>query len=51
MITVIITIEKNNKDSKGNNSNSSNNDNNKSFGNDYSDRGYDWSYVQLTQAF
>ena len=41
MITVIITIEKNNKDSKGNNSNSSNNDNNKSFGNDYSDRGYD----------
>ena len=51
MITVIITIEKNNKDSKGNNSNSSNNDNNKSFVNDYSDRGYDWSHVQLTQAF
>ena len=46
MITVIITIMKNNKDSKSNNSNSSNDDNNKSF-----NRSYDWSYVLATLAF
>ena len=50
MITIIITIMKNNKDSKSNNNNDNNNDNNKSFSND-SNRSYDWSYVLLTQAF
>ena len=51
MITIIITIMKNNKDSKCDNNNNSNNDNNKSFSNDDSDRSYDWSHVLLTQAF
>ena len=37
LITIIITIMKNNEDSKSN----SNNDNNKSFSNDNSGRSYD----------
>ena len=41
----------NNKDSKSNNSNTNNNDNGKSFKYDNSDKGYEWSYVLIIQAF